>query len=97
MKTLFNRLFTLFTTFLALFKRGSAFDAAAVTPQAPQNMLETDYLALPNYPVKKRPFNNRKRTKGRNFYYDNHGKKRMIVKADNAPERQPHRRKRILV
>jgi len=31
---------------------------------------------------KSRPHNNRKRTKGRNFYYDNHGKRRKIVKTE---------------
>ena len=29
-----------------------------------------------------RPHNNRKRTKGRNFYYDNHGKRHEIVKTE---------------
>lgn len=73
MKTLINRFFTLFSAFFALFRRGVARDARGAT-QKPDKML-LNFTSNLTYspaqmPRKKRPFNNKKQTKGRNFYYD---------------------------
>ncbi|HRK28530.1 MAG TPA: hypothetical protein PK239_14735 [Chitinophagales bacterium] len=77
MKTLINRFFTLFYAFFALFRRGAGRDARGST-QKPDKMLHnlsSDFIPDLTYkpaqmPRKKRPFNNKKQTKGRNFYYD---------------------------
>lgn len=73
MKTLINRFFTLFSALFALFRRGAATDARGSTQKTDKifaNLTPDLSYSPAKMPRKKRPFNNKKRTKGRNFYYD---------------------------
>ncbi|PSJ72371.1 hypothetical protein C7N43_34505 [Sphingobacteriales bacterium UPWRP_1] len=80
MKTFFAAISRLIDAFLTLFNSRARRDGAATLEKAkalPRNfapVVASTLIEKPPLP-KKHPFNNRKRTKGRRFYYDRFGKK----------------------